>query len=98
MGKVSGSRVSKEPSFSDNRHIFFNLESAYEEKIWTSNTSRTDWDFFRDEVQRRIQIFLGRYRNAEELGVIVDYFQEALTRSYENNCPLRVQVSEKTVP
>ena len=80
MGEVSSWMVSKESSLPDGRHIIFNLDWAY-----GKNSS--------DELQGRTETFLGRYGIAVELEVPVDFSQKALTRIYENNCPLRIQAS-----
>ncbi|XP_023312517.1 uncharacterized protein LOC111692666, partial [Anoplophora glabripennis] len=91
--------VSNEPSMSDHRHIHFEIITDYNPQVRTyRDPKRTDWDSYRTELQARTREICTKLRNTYDLERAVEELQNAVTRSYEYSCPIKVRSDKHTVP
>jgi ribonuclease HI len=86
---VVGWRVSLEPSLSDHRHILYELISAPREITMVRSPKATDWASYRQDLGENLRASPSRSSNTEEVEILADFITQAVTTSFENNCPER---------
>ncbi|XP_018569392.1 uncharacterized protein LOC108909507 [Anoplophora glabripennis] len=91
--------MSNEPSVSDHRHIHFEIITDYNPQVRIyRDPKRNDWDSYRTELQVRTREICTKLRNTYDLERAVEELQNAVTRSYEYSCPIKVRSDKHTVP
>ena len=88
---MHGWRVSEELSLSDHRYIDFWTEGRGEGPTYYRNARKTDWKRYRSDLREHLADFPGRYGTPLEIDRAVDKIEWAITRAFEDNCPLSVK-------
>ncbi|XP_023310207.1 uncharacterized protein LOC111691494 [Anoplophora glabripennis] len=79
--------------------IHFEIITDYNPQVRTyRDPKRTDWDSYRTELQARTREICTKLRNTYDLERAVEELQNAVTRSYEYSCPIKVRSDKHTVP
>ena len=79
-------QVMREASLSDHRYICFKLKHDGVVPPEYRNPRRTDWESYRTTLTSRIQETCKRVRTIEDLELATQQVEEAIVRSYHDNC------------
>ena len=91
IGRLVNWRVSDAPLLSDQRQITFGVivEVSKIKRGPNRNPTNTNWTSFTKELERRINKFPCEYQSEQEVDHAAEALQDALTKSYKNNCPIK---------
>ena len=82
-------------SLSDHRYIDFWTEGKGEDLTYYRNVRKTNWKRFRTDLRENLQDFPKRYGTPLEIDRAVEEIEWAITRAFEDNCPLSVKADKK---
>lgn len=90
-------RVSQENSFSDHKHIFFELKTDLIQKIWYRSPKATNWEGYKSDLEDRLKTHGSPINSSVDLDESVDKLTDDILGSYENNCPLKNKNTNRNV-
>lgn len=91
--------VSMEVSLSDHRHILFELDERFQlNETGYRNPKATRWDLYIEELKGRLLGIPSRYDSEEEVEMVVNRLNTAITESYEVSCPIKHRASVGKTP
>lgn len=95
---VKNWHVSDEVSFSDHRHICFEMTGNELIKETYRNPRKTNWEAYQADIEYSLGRINGKIRHTLDLDMAAEQFQEIVTSAFEDNCPEIVRNSNRKVP
>lgn len=86
---VQNWRVSPSESLSDHEHILFSIMAETKAKRSYRTPRKTNWMQYREELQERLNNYVGSYENKDEIENCSLKITSAIIEAYEISCPLR---------
>ncbi|XP_050535001.1 uncharacterized protein LOC126902021 [Daktulosphaira vitifoliae] len=87
LQKIKGWKVSSEPSLCDHRHLRFTFEINKVETEYYRNPKRTNWDNYRADLSRDLNILQFRLGSRQSTERAVNMLQDSIVSAYKENCP-----------
>jgi hypothetical protein len=95
---VSNWHVSDEPSFSDHRHICFQIGNIDITRVTFRDPKRTNWESYKDNLKVNLGTMTRKIRMIRDIDLAADQLQRAIILSYHNKCQAKTTRSPRTVP